>query len=234
MAGYLYILKIDADLVKVGMTKRAFNRRYRDYPLVNILGVAQVDNAESSEVVLRGHFAKNYSRVKETEYFKCDPYSAAFEFQKVINTLSINGTTLFRKLQDHGLAPTYLYKSSKDELGLPYCEIISIILAGYSFNKGRIVRDNGSLWVPGNDIHLKKGIPVNQTKIIEMCYNIINTNNRTKSTDSQVTSTNINTIVTNTTITNTTHSEDKVTLKNISSTVTKDKLKEAVLLDMSF
>lgn len=165
MSGYLYILKIDSDLVKVGMTLRSFNRRYSEYPLVNILGVAQVDNAESSEKILRSHFAEQYTRVKETEYFKCDPYKAAFEFQKVIGDLSKETSTLYVKLQQCELHPIYLHE--KDTI-MPYCEIISVVLKGYKFRKEKIVLHNGSLWVPGNNIDLRNKVPVSQEKIIDM------------------------------------------------------------------
>lgn len=82
--GYVYLLKIDVDLVKVGYTFRAFNRRYNEYPMVDILGLAYVYRPVAVEAILRTEFAIKFKRAKVSEYFECNPMIAALEFVSIL------------------------------------------------------------------------------------------------------------------------------------------------------
>jgi hypothetical protein len=82
--GFLYLLKISEDLVKVGQTIRAFNRRYCEYPMVDILAVAAVRDAVRDELIMRLEMGKIFTRVKTSEYYECDTGKAAIAFQVIM------------------------------------------------------------------------------------------------------------------------------------------------------
>jgi hypothetical protein len=84
--GYIYLLKIAEDLVKVGYTVRAFNRRYTEYPMVDILAVVYVQDPITVEAIVRLEFGNKFKRVKASEYFECNPMVAAIELHTIIYT----------------------------------------------------------------------------------------------------------------------------------------------------
>lgn len=91
--GYIYMLKISKDCVKVGMTVREFNKRYSDYPMIPILGVAYVKDAIAAEIILRLEMDRKFKRIRDSEQYECEPNLAKHFFVDVLSMIFCRNIT---------------------------------------------------------------------------------------------------------------------------------------------
>ena len=150
--GFVYLLKVSTDLIKVGNTTRSFNRRYSEYPLLDVLGVAFTPDAVYTETVIRNEFNIQFTRIKSSEYYSCDPYMAAIRFNAIVADIQQKYTEKTLHYELAGLYPCYIGDDPK--LYIPF-ELIKE--KGLSVEQGvPVIKSKGVSYLPAELVDITK------------------------------------------------------------------------------